>query len=133
MVALCVLGVCLAGGVAVLGDGLSVRSRREEQRRIWQAAAAWAQVGVLWQGGSTRVAYDSGSLSLSHEFGLCGGDLGDSAAAAHVHGTNVARWEAARGMAVAFGGVLLRLTAVVLSTSTIAAARTASSCVLRAD
>ncbi|MBN1629942.1 MAG: type II secretion system protein [Thermoleophilia bacterium] len=104
MVVLAVLGICLAGGVAALGNGVSAVETRGAAQD-WQAAAAWAQVGVLWQGGSTRVAYDSGSLSLSHEFGLCGGELGHSAAAAHVQ-TNTARWEAAEGIAVAFGGSL---------------------------
>ncbi|MBN1630512.1 MAG: prepilin-type N-terminal cleavage/methylation domain-containing protein [Thermoleophilia bacterium] len=102
LVVLAVLGICAAGGVAALGDGLAAVETRGAAQD-WQAAAAWAQLGVLWQGGSTRTAYESGSLSLSHEFGLCGGDLGRSAAVAGVV-TNVARWRAAEGIVVTFGG-----------------------------
>ena len=104
MVVVVVLGICLAGGVAALSDGLSAVETRGAAQD-WQAAAAWAQVGVLWQRGTTRAAYDSGSLSLFHDFGLCGGDLGRSAAATDVE-ANVARWRVAGGVAVTFGGNL---------------------------
>lgn len=104
MVVLAVLGICLIGAVTALGEGLSaVGSRGAAQD--WQAAAGWAQVGVLWHGGTARAAYDSGSVSVTHEFGLCGGDLGDSAAATHVT-SNVARWRAAGAVAVTFTGGL---------------------------
>jgi len=104
MVVLAVLGICLASGVAALGNGLSAVETRGAAQD-WQAAAAWAQVGVLWQRGTTRAAYDSGSLSLFHDFGLCGGDLGRSAAATDVQ-ANVARWRVGGGIAVTFGGDL---------------------------
>jgi len=104
MLVLAVLGICLAGGVAALRNGLSTVETRGAAQD-WQAVAAWAQVGVLWQGGSTRAAYDSGSLSLSHDHGLCGGDLGRSTAATDVQ-ANVARWRVGGGIAVTFGGSL---------------------------
>ncbi|MBN1628819.1 MAG: prepilin-type N-terminal cleavage/methylation domain-containing protein [Thermoleophilia bacterium] len=104
MVVVVVLGICLAGGVAALSDGLSAVETRGAAQD-WQAAAAWAQVGVLWQGGCTQAACDSGSVALTHEYGLCGGDLGRSTAATDVE-ANVARWRVGGGIAVTFGGSL---------------------------
>ena len=101
---LAILGICLVAGSVSLVRGLA----REESRgaaQSWQAAAAWAQVGALWHGGSVRLAYESGSLSLSHDFGLCGADLG--AALPPVPATaNLARWRDGIGVAVKFGGAL---------------------------
>jgi prepilin-type N-terminal cleavage/methylation domain-containing protein len=98
------LGICLMVGSLSLAHGL----RNQEARgaaESWQAAAAWAQVGVLWHGGSTEARYASGSLVLSHDLGLCGGDLGPSAPAVPVR-TNLSRWRASEGVAVSFTGAL---------------------------
>lgn len=99
-----VLGVCTVYGAAALSSGIQVREARAAAQ-TWQAAAAWAQVGVLWHGGSTRTAYDPTSLSLHHTSELCGGSLGQSGPEALVS-TNVARWRDGVGVAVTFTGDL---------------------------
>jgi prepilin-type N-terminal cleavage/methylation domain-containing protein len=99
-----VLGICLALGVAALGDGLS-RQEARGAAQDWQAAAAWGQVGVLWQGGSSLVGCGPGYLAVSHEFGLCGGSLGAASLAVPVT-TNLARWRDGQSAKVDFGGVL---------------------------
>ena len=99
-----VLGVCAAFGAVTLSSGVGGREARGAAQ-TWQAASAWAQVGVLWQGGSMRASYDSGRLSLHHQFGLSGGSLGRSAPVALVS-TNVARWRQGTGATVTFGGRL---------------------------
>jgi hypothetical protein len=86
--------------------GLAHGLRTQEARgaaQDWQAAASWAQIGVLWQGGSTRVGYSPESLRLSHDLGLCGGDLGSSAPAVAVR-TNLSRWRDGESVAVSFTG-----------------------------
>ena len=104
LLALCVLGVCLAFGVAALSGSLRTVEGRGSAGS-WQAAAAWAQVGALWHGGSTELAYESGSLSLSHEYGLCGGRVDGGSPHVPV-ATNVARWRHGSAAAVVFGGPL---------------------------
>ncbi|OFW60566.1 MAG: hypothetical protein A2133_11940 [Actinobacteria bacterium RBG_16_64_13] len=101
---LAVLGICLAAGTVSFGGGL----RRGEARgaaQSWQAATAWAQIGVLWQGGAARLEYSSGDLRVSHEYGLCGGSLGRSAPAVPVT-TNVPRWARAEGATLLLTGTL---------------------------
>jgi prepilin-type N-terminal cleavage/methylation domain-containing protein len=97
-----ILGSCLLAGSVSLVHGLRAQQARGTAQD-WQAAIAWAQIGVLWQGGSTRVGYSPGSIRLSHDLGLCGGDLGSSAPAVPV-GTNLSRWRDADGVAVSFAG-----------------------------
>jgi prepilin-type N-terminal cleavage/methylation domain-containing protein len=104
LLVLLVLGICLAFGAAALAGGLRTQEARGAAQS-WQAAAAWAQVGVLWHGGATCLAYDSGAISLTHEYELCGGNLGSSAPAVHVT-TNVARWAQGAKTAVGFSGYL---------------------------
>jgi prepilin-type N-terminal cleavage/methylation domain-containing protein len=97
-----VLGVCLTVGSFSLAYGLRTQEARGAAQS-WQAAATWAQIGVLWHGGSTETGYTAGSLVLSHDQGLCGGDLGPSAPAVPVR-TNLARWRESEGVAVSFKG-----------------------------
>jgi prepilin-type N-terminal cleavage/methylation domain-containing protein len=99
-----VLGICLVAGSLSLIHGL----RNQEARgaaQSWQAAATWAQIGVLWHGGSTETKYASGSLAVRHDLGLCGGDLGPSAPAVPVR-TNLSRWRESGGVVVSFTGAL---------------------------
>jgi prepilin-type N-terminal cleavage/methylation domain-containing protein len=98
-----VLGVCLVAGTLSLAHGLRTQEARGAAQS-WQAAATWAQIGVLWHGGSVEAEYDSGTLVLSHDLGLCGGDLGPAAPAVSVR-TNLARWRASEGVAVSFTGM----------------------------
>ena len=100
---LSLLGVCLAIGSLSLVTGLRVHQARGAAQ-AWQSAAAWAQVGVLWQGGTTQVRYGSGDLVLSNDLGLSGGDLGRSAPPVPVT-ANLPRWHDAEGIAVRFGGL----------------------------
>ena len=95
-----VFGVCLTIGSFSLVHGLRAQEARGAAQG-WQAAATWAQIGVLWHGGSTEVGYDAGSLVLSHDLKLCGGDLGPSAPAVPVR-TNLARWREGEGVTVSF-------------------------------
>jgi prepilin-type N-terminal cleavage/methylation domain-containing protein len=82
-----ILGICLAIGSLSLARGLRTQVARGSAQS-WQAAAAWAQI-----------------LSLSHDLGLCGGDLGSSAPPAPAT-TNLARWRDGTGVAVEFSGAL---------------------------
>jgi prepilin-type N-terminal cleavage/methylation domain-containing protein len=100
LLVLAVLGVCLVIGSISVVAGLRVHEARGAAQ-VWQSAAAWAQVGVLWHGGTTQLRYESGDLSLSNDLGMCGGDLGRSAPAVPVT-TNLTRWRAGDGAAVSF-------------------------------
>lgn len=95
-----VFGICLAVGSSSLAHGLRTQEARGAAQS-WQAAATWAQIGVLWHGGFMAVGYDAGSLVLSHDLKLCGGDLGSSAPAVPVR-TNLARWREGEGVTVSF-------------------------------
>ena len=99
-----VLGICLAVGTVSLTRGLRTQEARGAAQ-TWQAAAGWAQAGVLWHGGAVRLSYESGSLALSHDLGLCCGDLG-AALSPVVAATNVARWRQGAAVAVTFSGDL---------------------------
>ncbi len=101
---LAMLGICLAAGTVSLAAGLQIQEARGVAQD-WQAASAWAQLGVMWQGGSSGVKYVSGSVAVNHEQGLCGGDLGPVSSAVPVT-TNLARWRVGGGLAVGFGGSL---------------------------
>ena len=104
LLVLAVLGICLTIGSLSLARGLRTQEARGAAQ-TWQAAAAWAQVGVLWHGGAVRLSYVPGSLALSHDFGLCCGDLGPSTAPVSAT-TNLARWREGAGVAVKFSGAL---------------------------
>jgi prepilin-type N-terminal cleavage/methylation domain-containing protein len=104
LVVLAVLSICLAAGSISLIHGI----RNEEARgaaQSWQAAAGWAQLGVLWHGGAVQLGYSPEALVVSHDFRLCGGDLGSSAPPVPVT-TNLARWRNGDGIAVTFSGSL---------------------------
>jgi prepilin-type N-terminal cleavage/methylation domain-containing protein len=104
LLVLTILGVGLGAGSWALSGTLRSQEARGAAQS-WQAAAAWAQVGVLWEGGAVRLSYDAGTLSLSHDYELCGGSLGRSAPAVAVD-TNVGRWGDGEGAEVGFSGVL---------------------------
>jgi prepilin-type N-terminal cleavage/methylation domain-containing protein len=101
---LAVLSICLSIGSLSLAHGLRTQEARGAAQS-WQAAAAWAQVGVLWQGGAVKVSYAPGSLALTHDFGLCGGDLGASTPPVPA-ATNLARWRDKAGVAVKFSSTI---------------------------
>jgi prepilin-type N-terminal cleavage/methylation domain-containing protein len=101
---LAVLGICGAIGVAGVAQALQTREARGAAQD-WQAAAAWAQVGVLWHGGDTRLTCRLGTTSLEHDFKLCGGSLGKATPSVAIE-SNVTRWCTGSLSMVAFGGLL---------------------------
>jgi prepilin-type N-terminal cleavage/methylation domain-containing protein len=104
LVVLGLLGVMASVGIICLVGGVqSQRARGAAQ--AWQAAAAWAQVGVLWHAGSASVACADGETEVAHEYHLCGGHLGMAAPAAALD-TNVPRWSSGTGVRVSFGGYI---------------------------
>jgi type II secretory pathway pseudopilin PulG len=98
------LAVCLVVGSISLSHSLSAYEARASAQG-WQAACAWAQTGVLWQGGAVGVSFDAGSVTLSHDLGLCGGDLEGCLPVVPIS-TNVTRWNSAGGARVTFSGAL---------------------------
>lgn len=104
LLVLAVIGVCLAGGVAGLADGLRGHQARGAAQS-WQSAAAWAQIGVLWQGGTSELAFSREALAVSHDLGLCGGGLEATAPSAPIR-ANLLRWVDGESTVVSFGGSL---------------------------
>jgi len=104
LLVLTVVGLCLAGGAAALAGGPDGAKARGAAQ-CWQSAAAWAQIGVLWQGGTGTRVYGHGDCAQSHDRGLCGGDLGGVAPDAPV-GTSLPRWAGSQNVTVAFAGDL---------------------------
>ena len=62
-VAVALLGVCTVAGIISLASGVGAQEARGAAQS-WQAAAAWAQVGVLWHGGSVALDYEDGNLDI---------------------------------------------------------------------
>lgn len=102
MVVLAVLSVCLTAGIVSLATGIRTLDARGSAQ-VWQAAAAWAQVGAVWQGGVAGVECAPGSLRVTAEPRLYGGDLGASAPSAPVS-ANLVRWARGKGVLVRFLG-----------------------------
>ena len=102
LLVLAVLGVCLAAGTVSLAHGIgTVEARGAAQ--TWQAAAAWAQTGAIWQGEDVGLRYDSGHLSAETLSSARGGDLGAAAPVAPVI-ANLVRWRLDQGVVVHFLG-----------------------------
>lgn len=99
-----ILGLCIAAGTISLAHGLG-RQEARGAAQDWQAAAAWAQVGALWQGGRVSASYRSDGLEVLHDLGLCGSDLGSAAPSTSV-AANVRRWIDDDGASVSFVGPL---------------------------
>jgi len=99
---LATLGICLAVGMAGIAGGVQVREAKGAAKR-WQAAAAWAQAGVVWHAGSTRVVCSPNAVSLAHSEQLCGGHLGSSSPVVPSE-ANIPWWRLPYGTVVTFGG-----------------------------
>jgi len=95
-----ILGLCIAAGTFSLADGLG-RQEARGAAQDWQAAAAWAQVGALWQGGRVSASYGSNGLYVAHDLALCGSGLGSAAPSVRVS-ANVRRWIDDDGASVSF-------------------------------
>jgi prepilin-type N-terminal cleavage/methylation domain-containing protein len=95
--------------VATIGSASLVRGLQRQEARgaaqTWQAASAWAQVGVLWQGGGGHLSYAGGVVSLSHSASLFGGAMG-SVAPPVAADSNLTHWTSDDGVTVSFSGVL---------------------------
>ncbi len=102
LVVLSVLGACVALGATSLAHSLD----RQETRAVAQAsqaAAAWAQVGVMWRGGACEVSVGQGVLTVTHDRDLCGGEL-TIVAPSVVVSSNVSRWRTPAGISFRFLG-----------------------------
>ena len=101
--------ILLLGVVIVAGSAsLSVALRRAEARgsaQSWQAAAAWTQVGVLWQREGSLVRATSSGLQIAQGSAAQGGRLSSMTPACPVD-TNVDRWRVFAGAEVGFLGRL---------------------------
>ncbi len=104
LVVLAILGIVGGLGTISLCSGLRHQDARGAAQ-VWQAASAWTQVDVLWRGGSARLTYRAGDLSLSSDCGLFGGAMGDMAPEAPAE-TNLKRWATDGGISVSFSGLL---------------------------
>jgi Tfp pilus assembly protein FimT len=102
MFVLALLALCAALGALAGAQALQAREAKGAAQS-WQAAAGWAQVGVLWFGGRTELDSSDGSLALSNDRLLCGGDL-EAALPTSIVTSNVARWLTSTGAHVTFGG-----------------------------
>jgi prepilin-type N-terminal cleavage/methylation domain-containing protein len=99
VVVLALVGLGVLIGAGTVAQGLGAREARG-QAQAWQAAASWAQVEVLWQGGSTELLSTperAGVAQNGSRFGEVWGSALDVAVS-----TNLARWRQGRGVSVAF-------------------------------
>jgi len=97
-----VVGLCAATAGVALGIGVNTQEARGAAQD-WQAAAAWAQVGVLWHGDGMSVSYGAERLAVAQDSDLCGGDLGAAAPSVPVL-VNVGRWVLGEETSVRFLG-----------------------------
>lgn len=102
VVVVAILGVVFSAASLSLGVGLTTQQARGAAQS-WQAAAAWAQTGVLWHGGSTQLESEGGALGVEHSYSLCGGDLAGVAPTARTS-ANVSRWLDGSRITVRFAG-----------------------------
>lgn len=102
LVAVAVLGLCASVSVVPLLDVMA-RCEARGAAQDWQAAAAWAQVGVLWHGDGASITYGAERLAVAQDSDLCGGNLGAAAPSVPVS-ANVNRWISGEEMSVRFLG-----------------------------
>jgi hypothetical protein len=101
LVVIGLLAICSVVGSVGITGGLQIQ-RARGAAQVWQTAAAWAQVGVLWQEGSTELRLGRVGLRLDNDLGLCGGSLGQSGPTVPTS-SNVSRWAELDGVTVSFG------------------------------
>jgi hypothetical protein len=103
LLVLTVLGLCLAVGGFALARGMgAVEARGAAQ--AWQAGAAWAQVGAVWQGDAGDLSFASGRLVVDLGGATGGGDLGQAVPSVPIY-ANVIRWRQGEGAVVRFLGI----------------------------
>ena len=97
---LSILLVIATVGVGAAIGALEARGAAQE----WQAACAWAQLGVLWHGGSAEVTHNRQGLRVVQQ----AGDFGSEVVPALPRVTaaaNLARWNQGGGVGVRFLGL----------------------------
>jgi type II secretory pathway pseudopilin PulG len=100
LVVLLLVGISLTIGATCIWRGLDRQQARGTAQSA-QAAVAWAQLGVVWQGGEAEVSLGRSDIAVSHSLGRCGGNLGSLGPSSLVT-ANVSRWNT-------LGGVALRI------------------------
>jgi len=104
LVVLLLLGLAGTLGIPTMLTALE-RQEARGAAQAWQVAAARAQVGSLWQGGTVQLTYEEGVLSLSFADDSLGGP--DSVESPLVPVTvNLPRWLRGNGVRVSFSGTL---------------------------
>jgi len=97
-----IVGICVTMTCVLTAAGLP-RQEARAAAQDWQAAAAWAQVGVLWHGDGASITYGAERLAVAQDSDLCGGNLGAAAPSVPVS-ANVNRWISGEEMSVRFLG-----------------------------
>ena len=102
LVVLGIVGVFAAlGGVSLTRTLVRHEARGCAQET--QAASAWAQLGVLWWGGTCELSVGGGTTAVGHDRGLCGGRLGTAGESPRIT-SNISRWTSPFGVALRFVG-----------------------------
>ncbi|MBC7294269.1 MAG: type II secretion system protein [Thermoleophilia bacterium] len=117
LVVLAILSLCLVVMALSLVPGLKGREARGAAQ-TWQAAVAWAQIDVLWQGASTAASWENSDFQTQgvrlvpadDPFSLTTAASLDVACPAAPVSTNVGRWRTD-------GGLFLTLTAPLATPS----------------
>jgi prepilin-type N-terminal cleavage/methylation domain-containing protein len=104
MVVMLIFMVVAGLGTLCLGRSLGHEETRGAAQ-TWQAACAWTQLGVLWQGGSGRVTCARGYLAIAHSASRFGGVQAACGSSTSVSST-LARWTLPDGVSVVFSGAL---------------------------
>jgi type II secretory pathway pseudopilin PulG len=100
LVTLALMGMCLAIAAVSVCHSLD-RQQERGAAQAAQAAAAWAQAHVVWQGGEASVALVGGHLTVGYGSDSDPDDLGLLAPSATVT-ANVGRWLVAGGVVCHF-------------------------------
>jgi len=103
LVVLAVMSVCLLVALVTLPAGLSLHTARGAAQS-WQAAAAWAQLEVMWRGGFSQVECDANTLTVAHNTAPAADAISGLAPASEVL-TNAAAWRSGDVVVVRFSGV----------------------------
>ncbi|MCL5736200.1 MAG: prepilin-type N-terminal cleavage/methylation domain-containing protein [Actinobacteria bacterium] len=108
LVELLIVVAILSIVISIAGLSLCRELNHQEARaaaQVWQAAAAWTQVGALWRGGSGRLTYQTGDVSVAGGGALFGGGMGCVAPAVRAE-ANLSRWNSGDGVSVSYSGAL---------------------------
>ncbi|MCX8032902.1 MAG: prepilin-type N-terminal cleavage/methylation domain-containing protein [Thermoleophilia bacterium] len=102
LVVLAVVAICVVAAVRFAHAGFMVQSARGAAQ-CWQAAAAWAQIDVMWRGGSRTIVAGPTDLCLVASGGDTRSDLGEFPTVRSIS-ANPASWQSSDGVRVRFSG-----------------------------